>query len=108
MNEVRLTDDSFEKEVEKFDGVALVDFWATLCAPCKLQRPIVEELAEDYKNNKKIKFCILNVEANIKTTTRFHISSVPTIIFFKDGKPKDQMSGVSMKKKLVAALDKLI
>ena len=104
---IKLTSKNFTSEVDKFEGVILVDFWATLCAPCRLQKPILEDIAKEYKG-KGLKIGLVNVEDNQELTNRFNISSIPTIIIFKNGKPKRQMSGVSVKRKLIEELNEII
>jgi len=107
MSELILTDENFEQEILNSKIPALVDFWAPWCGPCKMQGPIIEELAKDYQG-KEIKIAKLNVDEAPKFASRFQIMSIPTIMIFKDGKPIDQMIGVQDKKILAEKIDKLI
>ena len=86
-----VTDANFETEVEKHDGLAVVDFWATWCGPCRMIAPILDQLAVDYKD--QVKVTKLDVDANIKTATKFNVRSIPMLLFFKDGKVVDQIVG---------------
>jgi thioredoxin 1 len=90
-NIVPVTDANFEQEVEKHDGLAIVDFWATWCGPCRMIAPILDQLATDYAG--KVKVTKLDVDANIKTSSRFNVRSIPTLLFFKDGRVVDQIIG---------------
>ena len=87
-----VTDASFGDEVEKGPGLHMVDFWAVWCGPCRLVAPIVAELAEQYKD-KGLHVAKLDVDANPKTTTRFRVMSIPSILFFKDGALVDTVVG---------------
>ncbi len=86
-----VTDDTFEMEIEKHAGLAVVDFWATWCGPCRMIAPILEQLATEYAG--KVKVAKLDVDTNIKTATRFNVRSIPLLLFFKDGKVVDQIVG---------------
>ena len=86
-----VTDDNFEAEIEKHDGLAVVDFWATWCGPCRMIAPILDQLAGEYAG--KVKVAKLDVDTNIKTATRFNVRSIPLLLFFKDGKVVDQIVG---------------
>lgn len=86
-----VTDATFQDEVEKHTGLAVVDFWATWCGPCRMVAPILDQLAADYEG--KVKITKLDVDANIQTATRFNVRSIPTLLFFKDGKVVDQIVG---------------
>lgn len=88
---VEVTDSNFSSEVEKVDGLAMVDFWAAWCGPCRMVAPIVEQLAGEYEG--KLKVGKLDVDANQKTAARFNIRSIPSILFFKDGQHVDTVVG---------------
>ena len=87
----KLTDDNFETEIEKHSGLAVVDFWATWCGPCRMIAPILDQLATEYAG--KVKVAKLDVDSNIRTATRFNVRSIPLLLFFKDGKVVDQIVG---------------
>jgi len=107
MSEITLTDQNFEEEVIKSTEPVLVDFWAPWCGPCKMQGPIIDELAKDYQD-KPVKIAKLNVDESPSSANKFQIMSIPTIVIFKNGKPIDQMSGVHDKNTLAEKIDKLI
>ena len=79
---IHLTDADFEEKVLKAEGPVLVDFWATWCGPCKMQGPIIEELAEALPDAKIGK---LDVDDAGAIAERYNIMSIPTIVVFKDG-----------------------
>ena len=87
-----ITDQNFADEIESGEGVYMVDFWATWCGPCRLVAPIVEDLADEYRD-KGLKVGKLDVDANPQTAVRFGVRSIPTILFFKDGEVVDQVVG---------------
>jgi thioredoxin 1 len=76
-----LDDSNFEAEIAK--GVTLVDFYADWCGPCRMIAPIIDELAEEY--NGKAKIAKLDIEKAQSVTTKFGVTSIPTLILFKDG-----------------------
>ena len=90
-NAVEVKDDTFQAEIEQQPGLSVVDFWATWCAPCRMIAPIVEQLATDYAG--KVKVAKLDVDNNQRTAAKFNVRSIPTILFFKDGKLVDQVVG---------------
>jgi thioredoxin 1 len=90
-NVLAVTDANFEQEVEKHDGLTVVDFWATWCGPCRMIAPILEQLSTEYAGS--VKVAKLDVDANIKTGSRFNVRSIPTLLFFKGGKVVDQIVG---------------
>lgn len=95
---VTVTDADFEDQVEKAQGLAMVDFWAAWCGPCRMVAPVVAELAEEYEG--QVKVAKLDVDANQGVATRFNIRSIPTILFFKDGKLVDTVVGAVPKQLL--------
>ena len=91
--EVILTDENFEKEVLKADKPVLVDFWASWCGPCKMIAPFVSRLAEEYEG--KVKVCKANVDEAGVLAQQFNVSSIPTLMLFKDGKVVNTRIGAS-------------
>lgn len=106
MSEVILTDANFEEEVLKANGPVLVDFWATWCGPCRMLAPVVEELASEYAG--RVKVCKLDVDQGMNTAGKYQISSVPTLIAFKNGQVVFQATGLQSKDALAAKLDELL
>ena len=90
-NAMEVNDDNFATEVEGNQGLTVVDFWATWCAPCRMIAPMVEQLATEYSG--KARVAKLDVDSNQKTAMKFNVRSIPTILFFKDGKLVDQVVG---------------
>lgn len=97
-NAVAVTDTNFAQEIEQHDGLAVVDFWATWCGPCRMVSPILDQLAAEYDG--KAKVAKVDVDANQQTAARFNIRSIPTILFFKQGKLVDTVIGAVPKAKL--------
>jgi thioredoxin 1 len=95
---MEVTDETFEQEVEQAEGVAMVDFWAAWCGPCRLVGPIVEELAEEYAG--QVKVAKLDVDASQRTAMKFGIRSIPSILIFKDGELVDAIVGAVPKQHL--------
>ena len=88
---VAVTDASFGDEVEHYQGLAIVDFWATWCGPCHMVAPILEQIAGEYAG--RVKVVKLDVDANQRTAMRFNVRSIPSILFFKDGRHVDTLVG---------------
>ncbi len=88
---VAVTDATFQQEVEQHPGVVIVDFWATWCGPCHMVAPIMEQLAGEYPG--KVKVVKVDVDANQRTAMRFNVRSIPSILFFKDGRHVDTLVG---------------
>lgn len=89
--ELKFTEDNFEAEVLKSDKVVLVDFYADWCGPCKMMAPIIEKLAEEYEGQAVIGK--LNVDDEPFVSSRYRVLSIPTLMFFKDGKEADRIVG---------------
>lgn len=106
MSEIIFTDQNFDQEVVKTPGVALVDFYASWCGPCKIQGPIIEQLATEYTG--KAKIGKLDVDANNQVASQFQVMSIPTLIIFKDGQLKERWVGLQAAEKIRAKLDELL
>ncbi|HJR67941.1 MAG TPA: thioredoxin [Gemmatimonadaceae bacterium] len=97
-NSVAVTDATFVAEIEHYKGLAVVDFWATWCGPCRMIAPILDQLASEY--NGKAKVAKVDVDTNQQTAMRFNVRSIPSILFFKDGKHVDTVVGAVPKSHL--------
>jgi thioredoxin 1 len=103
---VNITDDTFEAEVLQSDKLVLVDFWATWCGPCKMIAPILEEIADEMSD--QIKVTKMDVDVNKVVAGKFNIMSIPSLLFFKNGKMVDQIVGAVPKAQLLSRLDKVL
>ena len=103
---VNITDQTFGEEVLKSTQPVLVDLWAPWCGPCRIVGPIIESLSE--KNKGKFKFCKINVDENQKTAASYNVMSIPTLMFFKDGKAIDTIVGAVPEEALQHRIDELL
>ncbi|MEM4185989.1 MAG: thioredoxin [Candidatus Caldarchaeum sp.] len=94
---VELTDLNFKQFISYHDFV-VVDFWAEWCAPCRAIAPVVKELAKQYAG--KVVFGKLNVDENPRTASEYGIMSIPTLLFFRKGRPVDMVVGAVPKRYL--------
>jgi len=101
---IELTNSNFEATIG--EGVAMVDFWAPWCGPCRMIAPAIEELASDYEGRAKI--CKVNTDEQQDIAVKFGIRSIPTILFFKDGVMVEQMVGASSKATFAQKIDALL
>jgi thioredoxin 1 len=86
-----VTDDSFAAEVEAHDGLTVVDFWAPWCGPCRMLAPVVERLAAQHVD--RVRVVKINADDNQRTTVRFGVRGLPTLLFFKSGQLVDRVMG---------------
>ncbi len=107
MAEIILSDATFEAEVLKSPVPVLVDFWAPWCGPCKIQGPILEELAKEYEG-RPFKIAKLNVDENNNVAQQYGIMSIPTLGFFNNGQMVEQMVGLQQKSSLVQKINSLL
>jgi len=89
---MELTDENFEKEIQGTAKPILVDFWAQWCTPCFVLGPILEKLAEEYKD--KMILAKVDLDAAPLTSQKYRIEQIPTVILFKEGKPISGFIGV--------------
>lgn len=99
---VQVTDDTFASEVEASSGLTLVDFWATWCGPCQIIAPSLEQLAGEYQG--QVKVTKLDVDANQSTSMRYRVRSLPSVLYFRDGKHVDTVIGAVPKTTLEAKI----
>jgi len=104
MADISLADATFATQVLQAKKPVLVDFWAPWCGPCRMQGPIVEEVAKEMGESAVVGK--LNVDENPATAGQYGIMSIPTILIFSEGKPVAQFVGVQSKETLVAELKK--
>lgn len=101
MAALHLTTENFRKEVLEYDGVAMVDFWASWCGPCQMVGPVIEEIAAERTD---VKVCKVNVDEQPDIAGKYNVMSIPTIIIFKNGEPAKMSVGAKPKAELLALL----
>lgn len=100
----KLTDQTFDEKTN--NGVTFTDFWATWCGPCRMQSPVIEQLAEEMGD--KVFFSKVDVDANQETAAKFGIMSIPTMLIKKDGQVVDTIVGYHTKEQLQKKLEAYI
>ncbi|MBQ3422469.1 MAG: thioredoxin [Romboutsia sp.] len=89
----------FRESVEQNSGVVVVDFFATWCGPCKMLAPVFEQAGEEMKNDAT--FLKVDIDQSLEIAQQFRISTVPTMMIFKDGKPVESLVGFMPKEAIV-------
>ena len=103
MAELEITKNNFNAEVLLSDKPVLVDFWASLCGPCRMLSPVVAEIAEEHAADLKVGK--INVDEQPELAAQFGVSSIPTVILFKNGEPVRGSVGYVPKERLEAMLN---
>ena len=101
-----LNSTNFSGEVENYKGVALVDFYADWCGPCKMLGPVIEQLAAEFEG--KAKICKVNTDNAQDLAAKFQISGIPAVLIFKDGKVAENLVGFRPKDAYITAINKLL
>ena len=102
---VTIDESNFDQEVTKSAQPVLVDFWAEWCGPCKMIAPILDEIAKEKAG--AVKVAKVNVDNNQSLSARYNIRAIPTLLFFKDGQLRDQVTGITSKKDLLSRIESL-
>ena len=101
---IELNNSNFDENVKS--GVALVDFWAPWCGPCRMIAPVIDELASEFEGRAKI--CKVNTDEQEELSSKFGIRSIPTILIFVNGEVKDQLIGATTKAALVEKIEQFL
>ena len=102
MSAINLRKSNFNEVVMNSEKPVLIDFWASWCGPCRMQAPVIDELAEELKG--KAVVAKLNIDENPELAAQFSVMSIPTLVFIKDGKVAWRSSGLKPKAALLSAL----
>ena len=102
---LEVSDQTFASEVEAHAGVTLVDLWAPWCGPCRVLGPIVDQLAREFAG--QVKVTKLDIDKNPETAERYNVRSIPTLLFFSQGKLVESVVGLRAKSELAARLTRL-
>ena len=103
---MKVEEASWDAEVTKAPGLVMVDFWAVWCGPCQMVAPVLEELATEYAG--KVRVLKLNTDENPEIAGRYQVMSIPTIIFFKEGRPVEKLIGARPKRQFKEIIDSLL
>lgn len=105
-NVIHVTDETFKAEVVDSAIPVIVDFWATWCAPCRIIAPVIEEIAREFDG--KVKVCKLDVDNNPNTAIQYGVRSIPTLLFFQNGKVVGNIIGAVGKNVILEQLNRVI
>ena len=103
MATVKVTDESFERDVLQADKPVLVDFWAEWCGPCKQIAPLLDEIAKEYEG--KLTIAKINIDENPQTPSRYGVRGIPTLLLFKGGNVAATKIGALGKQALKSWID---
>jgi len=103
MKPIHVTDATFENEVSQSDKPVLVDFWASWCGPCRALSPVLDEIAAE--GGERFKIAKVDVDQSPSLAASFGVRSIPTLLFVKGGKLRDQQIGAISKSEIVKRLE---
>ncbi len=103
---LELTDKNFKEMAVDINGVAVIDFWAEWCGPCRMIGPIIEELHHEYAG--KVVVGKVDVDSNPEVSMKYGIRNIPTVLFLKDGKIVDKQVGVTTKQNFINKIEALL
>ncbi|MEY2485792.1 MAG: thioredoxin 1 [Verrucomicrobiota bacterium] len=102
---IELDESNFDREVTQSDTAVIVDFWAEWCGPCKMIAPLLDEIAKEKAGS--VKVAKVNVDQNQSLSSKYNIRAIPSLLFFKNGQLRDQITGMTSKKDLLGRIDAL-
>lgn len=102
---VRIDGASFENEVLKSDKLVITDFYSDSCIPCKRMSPLLAEIEKENEN--ALKVAKLNINFDAETAEKYNVTSVPTLVFFKDGKEITRLTGAVKKPEIIEAINNI-
>jgi thioredoxin 1 len=103
---LKLTDKNFQEMAVNIEGVAVIDFWAEWCGPCRMIGPIIEELHHEYAG--KVVVGKVDVDTNPEVSMKYGIRNIPTVLFLKNGEIVDKQVGVTTKQDFVNKIEALL
>ena len=102
---INLDESNFDREVTQSDKPVVVDFWAEWCGPCKMIAPLLDEIAKEKGDS--VKVAKVNVDENQSLSFKYNIRAIPSLLFFKNGQVRDQITGMTSKKDLLGRIEAL-
>jgi thioredoxin 1 len=102
---ITLDESNFDREVTQSEKPVIVDFWAEWCGPCKMIAPLLDEIAKE--KGESVKVAKVNVDDNQSLSSKFNIRAIPSLLFFKNGQLRDQVTGMTSKKDLLGRIEAL-
>ena len=102
---IDINEANFDREVMQSDKPVVVDFWAEWCGPCKMIAPLLDEIAKEKAG--AVKVAKVNVDQNQSLSFKYNIRAIPSLLFFKNGQVRDQVTGMTSKKDLLGRIEAL-